>query len=141
MNSPPLSLSSPSKGKGRFFLNFFKALKTQTCALFLTAMVSVQRFAIITRRVAAIMAHQIDLRKAGALLIPIGESANRDLVFEQRARPGARARTQLIFAPLRTQQPIDGGSADLQQLGAGLALTTQLVVPLQHADQLRQGRL
>ncbi len=76
----------------------------------------VQGLTIIAHRMAAIMAHQIDLSKAGALLVPIGEGANRDLVLEQRPGPSARARSQLIFASLRAQQSINGGGANLPQL-------------------------
>ncbi|MFN2511517.1 MAG: hypothetical protein ABR568_08745 [Pyrinomonadaceae bacterium] len=45
------------------------------------------------------MAHQIDFGKAGLLLVSVGESANRYLLFEQRAWLGAGATAQLVFTP------------------------------------------
>ena len=62
-------------------------------------------------------------------------------MLQQRSWLGACSPTQLILAALRTQQPIDGGRTDPQQLLLRQAIAMQLVVSLQYGEQLWQGRL
>src|SRR5215210_1124982 len=84
------------------------------------------------------MSYQIDLYKPGPLLIPFGEGANRDLLLEQRARLGSGAAPQFILTPFRLQQAIGTGRTDAQQLRPRLAIATELIVALEHGEQLRQ---
>src|SRR6266849_176684 len=86
------------------------------------------------------MAHQVDLQKAGPLLIPFAESAQRDLMLEQRARPGVRPPFELILLALPAQQTIDGRRAHPAQLLADFRIALELAAPLQPFYDLREHR-
>ena len=58
------------------------------------------------------MSYQVDLYKPGTLLVPLGEGANRYLLFQERPRLRASTPTQLIFALFWFQQAINAGSTD-----------------------------
>src|SRR5216684_7494583 len=89
---------------------------------------------------ATIMAHQVDLQKAGSLLIPFAESAQRDLMLEQSARPGVRPPFELILLSLPAQQTIDGRRAHPGQLLTDFRIALELAAPLQPLDDLREHR-
>ena len=50
-----------------------------------------QEEALIPPTLASLMAHQVHFHKTGAILLPVGETLDRNLVFEQRSRLGPRA--------------------------------------------------
>src|SRR5437016_11945680 len=86
------------------------------------------------------MAHQVDLQEAWPLLIPFAESTQRDLMLEQRARPGVRPPFESILLALRPQQAIDGGRAHSPQLLAGLSFTLELTATIEQLHHLREHR-
>jgi hypothetical protein len=57
------------------------------------------------------MTHQAHFQKTGAILLPVGETLDRNLVLEQYSRLGPTAPLKPLLAPLGFQQPIDGGGA------------------------------
>ena len=75
----------------------------------------IQGLTVIPPTLASLMAHQVHFQKTGAILLPVGETLDRNLVFEQRSRLGPTAPLETVLAPLGLQQPIDGGGADLDQ--------------------------
>src|SRR5438105_9225034 len=86
------------------------------------------------------MAHQVDLQKAWPLLVPVAESAQRDLMLEQSARPGVRPPFELILLSCRPEQAIDGRRAHAPQLLAGLSLTLEFTAPGEQLHHLSQHR-
>src|SRR6267143_1750292 len=86
------------------------------------------------------MAHQVDLQEAWPLLIPFAESTQRDLMLEQRARPGVRPPFESILPALRPQQAIDGGRAHAPQLLAGLSFTLELTATIEQLHNLPKYR-
>src|ERR1700686_647343 len=100
----------------------------------------IKRVKILAGRQPAVMGHQVDLHKAGPLLVPFTESSQRNLLLQERPRLSSRGSAQLMFAPLGSQQPIDGRRTDLQQLLSGATITLELPEVLQALHHLRHDR-
>jgi hypothetical protein len=86
------------------------------------------------------MSYQIDLHKPRSLLIPLTESAQRNLLLQQASRLSAATPAQLLLATLATQQPVDRRRADAQQLHSHFWLKLELAEILESADYLRHYR-
>ena len=56
-----------------------------------------------------------NLSKAGLGFIPLGKSANRNLMFEQSARLAVRTLAQLLLASFGLQQAMDGRGTALHK--------------------------
>ena len=116
MNSPPLSVSRPSTGKGSSVRAFLMAASTVSGLRLsrgrhsrpsgggVSQRQGVEKAAM---RIAATMGHQISFQKAGPVVIPLRKGADRDLVLEQGTSFGG-GETVRSGPALRTQQPFGG---------------------------------
>jgi hypothetical protein len=77
--------------------------------------------------------HQVDFRKAGALVIPVGKAADRDLAFEQRAGFSAAAQPSSRAAG-RPAPTIQGGGADLLQMLIAGPGDAEVTVPAERGE-------
>src|SRR5437588_8363679 len=125
MNSEPISESMPSSGKRQFCSDMLQSREAPHLCFVLQSHAhgpargyigGVKREGVQAVDDPAVMAHQVDLQETWLLLVPFAESAQRDLMLEQRARPGVRPPFELILLSLPAQQAIDGRRAHPAQL-------------------------
>jgi hypothetical protein len=98
-----------------------------------------QRVQIASLDVGATMGHQVCFQEAGLGLIPLLESAYRDLLLEQRSC-SRRGGTALTSFALGTQQPIRRRRTHGEQLAAALLSEVEMLMPLQRLDQRGEKR-
>ncbi len=100
----------------------------------------VQALAEVPGRVPALVAHEVDLEEPRAVLVPLGERADRDLVLEHRAGLGARSPFQLEASAGSLQPPVDGGRRHGKQQLALPWPQLELPEPLQDPHDLFHER-
>jgi hypothetical protein len=88
----------------------------------------------------AAVLHQVGLAVSRRRVTPIGKGAHRYALLDRRADPPAAPPATPTAFPYRTQQPIDGRCADVQQRASHYRVQPQVSVPLHAFDQHRQQR-
>lgn len=94
----------------------------------------VQRAGEVPIGVSPAVSHQVHLIMTGAVAIELAGGHDGDLRLEDAAGLGEGAAFETAAGPLGCQEPVDGGSADLQQLVVELPVADQAAL----ADQARQ---
>jgi hypothetical protein len=83
----------------------------------------------------AIMGYKVNFDEPRARIVLVGKGSNGDLVLQERARASGRAPLELIFAPFRFQEPIDGCRAHGDELCSLISTGCNLLEAFKH----RQG--
>jgi len=76
----------------------------------------IQRLDIVTEGTTTVVGHQVDFTEARALIVPVGESLDGDMVFQERSWPGCAATLEPCLRLSLCQQPIERCCTDRQQL-------------------------
>ena len=91
----------------------------------------VQGVAELPDRVPAVVAHQVHLAEARAVLVPLGEGPDGDLSLQHRPGLGARSPLDLQASPVRGEHAVDRGRGDRQELRSDLRGYLELAAALQ----------
>jgi len=79
--------------------------------------------------------NKVHLQESRSGLVPVGEGAYRDLVFEDCTGPGGAAATQ-GFGPVGFEEAIDGSRTQLHEERFRLRPDHELGFPLEHSHDL-----
>jgi len=82
------------------------------------------------------MSDQINLKKAGSVVVPVGKGADRNLVFQERSRFGCRPSARQESTAGRREQAIRRCRAEGKEQGARRRIKRQFAMSFEGIKQI-----